>query len=84
MGGGMSMSHGQVCRQTYRVRHRDELREAQRRYNREHSAALSVTKRKRDDFIDSIVREIELNSVIGQDYGVSGTTIGKIVRRVER
>ena len=80
----MSMSHGQVCRQTYRVRHRDELREAQRRYNREHSAALSVTKRKRDDFIDSIVREIELNSVIGQDYGVSGTTIGKIVRRVER
>ena len=57
----MSMSHGQVCRQTYRVRHRDELREAQRRYNREHSAALSATKRKRDDFIDSIGREIELN-----------------------
>ena len=55
------MSHGQLCRQTYRVRHRDELREAQRRYNREHSAALSATKRKRDDFIDSIVREIELN-----------------------
>lgn len=57
----MSMSHGQLCRQTYRVRHRDELREAQRRYNREHSTALSATKRKRDDFIDSIVREIELN-----------------------
>lgn len=55
------MSHGQVCRQTYRVRHRDELREARRRYNREHSAALSATKRKRDDFIDRIVREIELN-----------------------
>ena len=77
----MSMSHGQLCRQTYRVSHRDELREARRRYNREHSAALSVTKRKRDDFIDSIVREIELNSVIGRDYGVSGATIGKIVRR---
>ena len=57
----MSMSHGQLCRQTYRVSHRDELREAQRRYNREHSVALSATKRKRDDFIDSIVREIELN-----------------------
>ena len=55
------MSHGQLCRQTYRVSHRDELREAQRRYNREHSAALTVTKRKRDDYIDSIVREIELN-----------------------
>jgi len=26
----------------------------------------------------------ELNSVIGQDYGVSGTTIGKIVRRAEQ
>jgi hypothetical protein len=57
----MSMSHGQLCRQTYRVRHRDELREAQRRYNREHSAALTATKRKRDDYIDRIVREIELN-----------------------
>ena len=57
----MSMSHGQLCRQTYRVSHRDELLEAQRRYNREHSVALSATKRKRDDFIDSIVREIELN-----------------------
>lgn len=55
------MSHGQLCRQTYRVRHRGELLEAQRRYNREHSAALTATKRKRDDFIDSIVRKIELN-----------------------
>ena len=26
----------------------------------------------------------ELNSAIGRDYGVSGTTIGKIVRRAER
>ena len=25
--------------------------------------------------------KVELNSVIGRDYGVSGTTIGKIVRR---
>ena len=28
--------------------------------------------------------KVELNSVIGRDYGVSGTTIGKIVRRAER
>ena len=28
--------------------------------------------------------KVELNSVIGRDYGVSGTTIGRIVRRAER
>ena len=28
--------------------------------------------------------KVEINSVIGRDYGVSGTTIGKIVRRAER
>lgn len=28
--------------------------------------------------------KVELNSVIGKDYGVSGTTIGKIVRRAEQ
>ena len=28
--------------------------------------------------------KVELNSVIGRDYGVSGTTIGKIVRRAEQ
>ena len=28
--------------------------------------------------------KIELNSVIGRDYGVTGNTIGKIVRRAER
>ena len=28
--------------------------------------------------------KVELNSVIGRDYGVSGTTIGKIIRRAEQ
>jgi len=28
--------------------------------------------------------KIELNSVIGRDYGVTGNTIGKIVRRAEQ
>lgn len=27
---------------------------------------------------------VELNSVIGRDYGVTGNTIGKIVRRAEQ
>lgn len=28
--------------------------------------------------------KVELNSVIGRDYGVSGATIGKIVRRARQ
>ena len=28
--------------------------------------------------------KVEINSIIGRDYGVSGTTIGKIVRRAEQ
>lgn len=28
--------------------------------------------------------KVEINSVIGRDYGVSGTTIRRIVRRAER
>ena len=28
--------------------------------------------------------KVEINSAIGRDYGVSGTTIGKIVRGAER
>lgn len=55
------MSSGPACRQTYHTGHRDELLEAQRRYDREHRAARTATKRKRVDYINRIVRKIELN-----------------------
>ena len=55
------MVGGQLCRQTYRVRHREERCKNQRQYNKEHRDALMVTKRKRDEYIDRIVQAIELN-----------------------